>query len=271
MATTEPVAVDSFHQLGIATKLGQDDPAPWLAEVLSADVQPSFEEPGGEQQVTTARLGHTQVALLAAAGPRGPLGQYVERFGPGLHSVAWRVDDLWVAENLIRQRGIHVGDTNLAARRFFTHPKDTFGLLMAWTDRGATPAANTVAPASGPVLGVGWVTAVVRNVKEVRSFLEDLTGATVVDGLPAGPRGEEDTLDLRISDMVLRLVTPRSVSSRYATFLDRVGERLHSFAVQVTDLDAVVATGLPVLEREDTRLWTDPAATFGLRMEWVTA
>ena len=116
---------------------------------------------------------------------------------------------------------------------------------------------------------MAWTTAVVRNVKEVSAFLTDLTGATMVEGLPAGPRGEEDTVDLQIGDTVLRLVTPRSVSSRYASFLDRVGERLHSFALRVDDLDAVAATGLPVLERDDARAWTDPGATLGLRIEWV--
>lgn len=271
MATTAPVAAGSFDRLGIAVKAGQDDPAPWMAKVLGADVQPPFQEPGEEHQVTVARIGRTELAVFAASGSRGAIGRYVEQFGPGLHSVAWRVDDLWVTENLVRSRGIHVTGTNLPARRFFMHPKDTFGILIEWTDRKATDVGTGTGPTAGPAIDVAWITAVVRNVKEVRAFLEDLTGATVVEGLPAGPRGEEDTVDLQVGDMVLRLVTPRSVSSRYASYLDRVGERLHSFAVKVPDLDDVAAAGLPVLDRDDNRLWTDPGATFGLRMEWVTA
>src|SRR5205823_11319949 len=110
-------------------------------------------------------------------GSRGAIGQYVEKFGPGLHSLAWRVDDLWVTENLIRSRGIHITGTNLPARHFFMHPKDTFGVLIEWTDgksthvdAGAGAGAGTTST-SGPAIDVAWITAVVRNVKEVRSFL----------------------------------------------------------------------------------------------------
>jgi hypothetical protein len=41
--------------------------------------------------------------------------------------------------------------------------------------------------------------------------------------------------------------------------------------VRVESLDAVGEAGLPVADREGARLWTDPQATLGLRMEWVAA
>ena len=69
---------------------------------------------------------------------------------------------------------------------------------------------------------------------------------------------------------MIRLVSPQSDESRYAAFLEQIGERLHSFALRVDDLEFPANAGLAVADRDDARVWTDPAATLGLRVEWVT-
>ena len=176
------------------------------------------------------------------------------------------VDDLWVAENIVRGLGLDVAGTNLEARHFFIHPRDTFGILVEWTDHGVESPPSKRTPVE-----LAWITAVVRDTEIVARFFQELCGATRVTGLPAGEPADEATVDLAIGDVVLRLVSPRSDASRFAAFLDGVGERLHSFALRVDDLDFPVRAGLPVVENDGVRAWTDPTATLGLRVEWVAS
>ncbi len=262
-ASSVRVEPGGFHRLGIAINQGDGDPATWFADVLGAAVQPSFAEPGDEHLTTMVALGSMQFAVFAAPGPEGMIGRFVERYGAGLHSVAWRVDDLWVTENILRARGITITGTNVDARHFFMHPRETFGILIEWTDQGPEVAA----PDSRANLA--WITSVVRDCGAAVAFFEDLCDATRVVGLPAGPDAVEETTDLAIGDVVIRLVSPRSDESRYAAFLAQVGERLHSFALRVDDLAFPSEAGFTVTDRDEARAWTDPAATLGLRIEWV--
>ena len=263
-----------FHRLGVAVRQRDGDVSEWFTRVLGAEVAYSSEEPGDEHVTTMLRIGSSPLAVFAAPGTTGSIGRYVERYGPGLHSLAWRVRDLWATENLLRQRGVTITGTNVAARHFFMHPKETFGMLIEWTDQRVDEEdPGPVAVPDGAALGIAWVTAVVRDVGLARSFLEEVAGGAVRAGLPAGPPGQEDTVDLAVGDMVVRLVSPRSAESRYAGFLDEVGERLHSMTLLVGDLgtavDRLAAAGVPVLGRDEGRVFTDPRATLGLRMEWV--
>ena len=121
---------------GIAINQGDGDPATWFADVLGAGVKPSFAEPGDEHLTTMVALGNMQFAVFAAPGPEGMIGRFVERYGAGLHSLAWRVDDMWVTENILRARDITITGTNIEARHFFMHPRETFGVLIEWTDMG---------------------------------------------------------------------------------------------------------------------------------------
>ncbi|CAM5230319.1 hypothetical protein SALBM311S_07129 [Streptomyces alboniger] len=65
-----------------------------------------WQESGVDTQLL--RLGQDPVALFTATAASGPLGRYVARYGPGLHSVAWTIDDLWAAETLLRRRNVRI-------------------------------------------------------------------------------------------------------------------------------------------------------------------
>jgi hypothetical protein len=200
---------------------------------------------------------------------------FLDRNGPGVQSWAWDVVDNWEAEHLVRARGIEVIGVDLAMRLFFMHPKQTHGLLIEWCDGDLT--ANHP---PGPLLGqpliegaeIAWITAVVDDAAEVADWFASLAEVTAVDGLPAGPEGLEQTVDLRVAEMTVRLVTPRSPESRYASSLGG-GPRLHSFAVRVPDLDGALATladdGVATVHRHGDLASTDPTATHGLRIDWT--
>src|ERR1044072_3250907 len=50
-------------------------------------------------------VGDTHVELLSPLGPDTPVGKFLERKGPGLHHVAYRVEDIEAALDQLRADG----------------------------------------------------------------------------------------------------------------------------------------------------------------------
>lgn len=89
-----------------------------------------------EQGVEAALLdvGSTHVELLRPLGPETPVGRFLERKGPGLHHVAYRVTDIEAALATLGERGIELIDAAPRigirnSRVAFLHPRATGGVL----------------------------------------------------------------------------------------------------------------------------------------------
>ncbi|HEX7244719.1 MAG TPA: methylmalonyl-CoA epimerase [Solirubrobacterales bacterium] len=79
-------------------------------------------------------VGDGHVELLAPLGPETPVGKYLERKGPGLHHVAYAVDDVDGALRRLSAAGIELIDSEPRvgirdSRVAFLHPKSTGGVL----------------------------------------------------------------------------------------------------------------------------------------------
>jgi methylmalonyl-CoA epimerase len=79
-------------------------------------------------------VGDGHVELLAPLGPDTPVGKYLERKGPGLHHVAYAVDDIDAALRRLAAAGIELIDSEARvgirdSRVAFLHPKSTGGVL----------------------------------------------------------------------------------------------------------------------------------------------
>jgi methylmalonyl-CoA/ethylmalonyl-CoA epimerase len=256
----------------------------WFTHVLGAGpVDPGRQvdtsRSGGEADLAGTdtrlfRVGGYPYILLSKGVPGGPVAKFLQRYGPGVHSLAWEVDDMWTVQNLLVQHGVGIGAVNIPGRHFFMHPRDTHNVLMEWTDDTFGPNGNRGGEGGGAldVLGLAWTAAVVTDAEATAAFLTDLADATPVDGNPQGPKDRELTIDMRVGDVTVRLITPHRPDSRYAAQLAE-GPRLRSLALRVGDLDAALGTlsgaGVPVIHREDGLAATDPSATFGLAMEWT--
>lgn len=81
------------------------------------------------------RVGTSYVQLLGALGPDTPVGRFLAKRGPGVHHVAYRVDDVAAALERLRAEGVRLVDevprpgsrgTTIA----FVHPQDLGGVLV---------------------------------------------------------------------------------------------------------------------------------------------
>ncbi|MFI5053408.1 MAG: VOC family protein [Acidimicrobiia bacterium] len=267
-----------LHRLGLAVE-DADASTDWFVRVLGATpfatlssaTETDGDPDGGHMQMFA--FAGQPFLLMSASTEDGFVAGFLKRYGPSVHSLAWEIDDLWAMEHLLELRGIRITGVSIEGRHFFMHPKNTFGLLMEWTD-GKIPGLNTGKAGVGeigvPVTDVAWVAGVVEDVDATFELFQEFGGATRVEGLPTGPAELERTVDLQMGPTVVRLITPRSDQSRYS--LDR-GPRWSSVGLRVPDLDSALAglerAGVKVLGREGAVAWTDPATTAGLPFEWT--
>jgi methylmalonyl-CoA/ethylmalonyl-CoA epimerase len=79
-------------------------------------------------------VGRSHVELLRPLGPQTPVGKFLDRKGPGLHHVAYRVEDIEATLTQLRQRGIELIDSEprigiRQSRVAFLHPRATGSVL----------------------------------------------------------------------------------------------------------------------------------------------
>ena len=92
-------------------------------------------------EAVSLRVGTGHVELLAALGPDTPVGRFLAKRGPGMHHVAYEVDDL--PAELARLKGQGVRLIDVAPRRglfgtqvAFVHPESAHGVLSELVARG---------------------------------------------------------------------------------------------------------------------------------------
>jgi methylmalonyl-CoA/ethylmalonyl-CoA epimerase len=79
-------------------------------------------------------VGDGHVELLAPLGPDTPVGKFMAKNGPGLHHVAYAVEDIETALERISAAGIQLIDREprigiRESRVAFLHPRSTGGVL----------------------------------------------------------------------------------------------------------------------------------------------
>ncbi len=79
-------------------------------------------------------VGENHIELLAATGPDTPVGRFIAKKGPGMHHVAYQVDDIEATLAALKEAGMKLIDETPRigirnSRVAFLHPKTAGGLL----------------------------------------------------------------------------------------------------------------------------------------------
>jgi len=89
-----------------------------------------------DQKVKTAffMVGQTKIELLESTDPEGPIGKFLENKGPGIHHLAFAVDNVNEALADVAAKGVRLIDKTgrkgaEGLNIGFLHPKSTFGVL----------------------------------------------------------------------------------------------------------------------------------------------
>jgi methylmalonyl-CoA/ethylmalonyl-CoA epimerase len=92
-------------------------------------------EQGVREAMMSARDGGTQIQLLAPLSADSAIGKFLDRSGPGIQQMAYRVDDIRATAEALRAQGLRllydepkVGTAGSLIN--FVHPKDAGGVLV---------------------------------------------------------------------------------------------------------------------------------------------
>lgn len=102
----------------------------------SLELELAHREVVEEQGVEAVLLdvGENHIELLAPLSPDTPVGRFLAKNGPGLHHVAYQVDDIDGALGALKQAGLALIDEQprngiRGSRVAFVHPRSTAGVL----------------------------------------------------------------------------------------------------------------------------------------------
>lgn len=129
-----------IHHLGVAVE-DLDDAVDSYQRLFGAEVEGRDTLDSQGVEAVAVRLGESRVELLAPLGEDTPVGRFLARRGPGMHHVAYEVDDLPQGLADLAGQGVHVIDDVPRRGLFgmqvaFVHPESVHGVLAELVSGG---------------------------------------------------------------------------------------------------------------------------------------
>ena len=122
-----------IHHLGVAVE-DLDEALGTYERLLGASVEHRgrLEDQGVE--AVSVRVGESRVELMASLGEETPVGKFLVKRGPGMHHIAYEVEDLPAALRDLSQKGAQLIDEEPRSGLFglqvaFVHPDALHGVL----------------------------------------------------------------------------------------------------------------------------------------------
>ena len=122
-----------IHHLGVAVA-DLDEALGTYERLFSARLEHRAEVPEQGVEAAAVLVGAGRVELLAPTGADTPVGRFLAKRGPGMHHVAYEVDDVAAALGALREAGAELIDAEPRAGLFglqvaFVHPDAVHGVL----------------------------------------------------------------------------------------------------------------------------------------------
>ena len=129
-----------IHHLGVAVA-DLDEAVATYERLFGARVEHRDRVPDQGVEAVSVRVGESRVELLASLGDDTPVGKFLAKRGPGMHHVAYEVDDLPAALADLAERGAELIDERPRRGLFglevaFVHPDSVHGVLSEVVSNG---------------------------------------------------------------------------------------------------------------------------------------
>jgi methylmalonyl-CoA/ethylmalonyl-CoA epimerase len=122
-----------IHHLGVAVD-DLDGAVDTYRRLYGAELEHRGSLPDQGVEAVSVRVGSGRVELMAALGEDTPVGRFLARRGPGMHHIAYEVDDLPGALARLAEAGAELIDAEPRQGLFglqvaFVHPDSVHGVL----------------------------------------------------------------------------------------------------------------------------------------------
>ncbi len=129
-----------IHHLGVAVE-DLDEAVQTYKRLFGADLEHRETMPEQGVEAAAMRIGGDRVELLASLGEETPVGKFLAKRGPGMHHVAYDVDDLPGALHDLAANGAELIDSEPRAGLYglqvaFVHPESVHGVLVELVSDG---------------------------------------------------------------------------------------------------------------------------------------
>jgi methylmalonyl-CoA/ethylmalonyl-CoA epimerase len=127
------MAAKSIHHLGVAVE-DLDEAISTYSRLFGAELEDRAMQQEQGVEAASLRVGPGHVELLAALGDDTPVGRFLSHRGPGMHHVAYEVDDVRAAIEELSAKGVELVDEQprrglLGLEVAFLHPDAVHGVL----------------------------------------------------------------------------------------------------------------------------------------------
>ena len=127
------MAARGIHHIGIAVA-DLDEALATYSRLFGATLEHRAIVAEQGVEAASLRAGASRLELLRPLGPDTPVGKFLAKRGPGMHHIAFRVDDLVAELERLRAEGAQLIDETPRRGLFglqvaFVHPEATGGVL----------------------------------------------------------------------------------------------------------------------------------------------
>jgi methylmalonyl-CoA/ethylmalonyl-CoA epimerase len=129
-----------IHHLGVAVA-DLDEAVDTYERLFGAELEHRETVPDQGVEAASLRIGEGRVELLASLGAETPVGKFLAKRGPGMHHVAYEVDDVGEALEELAAKGAELIDDRPKRGLFglevaFVHPDAVHGVLAEIVSNG---------------------------------------------------------------------------------------------------------------------------------------
>ena len=129
-----------IHHLGVAVE-DLDEAVTTYERLFGARLEHRDRVEDQGVEAASLRVGESRVELLASLGEDTPVGKFLANRGPGMHHVAYEVDDIRSSLAELAETGAELIDDEPRAGLFglqvaFVHPHSVHGVLAELVSNG---------------------------------------------------------------------------------------------------------------------------------------
>ncbi len=132
--------LQKINHIGIAVK-SLDETLPFYRDGLNMPLCGIEEVVDQKVRVAMLGIGEAKIELLEPTSPESPIAKFLEKNGPGIHHIAYEVDDVKQAIDHMLNEGARMIDQEPRAGAHgtqiaFIHPKSSHGVLTELCQSG---------------------------------------------------------------------------------------------------------------------------------------